>query len=118
MGRRGKETVNSLYGTRVAVLVGDFLFAQTSWGLAQLNDLEVIQLISKVIAEFANGEISQATSLFDCEVTLEHYLVKSFYKTASLMAATYQRQYLVKSTVRLKMRCFATENTWDLRSKL
>lgn len=39
--RRGKTTVNSLYGTRVAVLAGDFLFAQSSWFLANLDNLEV-----------------------------------------------------------------------------
>lgn len=37
----GKTTVNSLYGTRVAVLAGDFLFAQSSWYLANLDNLEV-----------------------------------------------------------------------------
>lgn len=86
--RRGKETVNSLYGTRVAVLVGDFLFAQSSWGLAQLDNLEVIKLISQVIADFADGEISQASLLFDCEITIQRYLQKSFFKTASLIAAS------------------------------
>ena len=39
--RRGRETVNSLFGTRVAVLAGDFLFAQSSWFLANLDNLEV-----------------------------------------------------------------------------
>lgn len=78
--RRGKDTVNSLYGTRVAVLVGDFLFAQSSWYLANLDNLEVIKLISQVIADFADGEISQAASLFDTEITLDQYLDKSFYK--------------------------------------
>ncbi|KAM0014677.1 putative all-trans-nonaprenyl-diphosphate synthase (geranylgeranyl-diphosphate specific) [Helianthus debilis subsp. tardiflorus] len=29
--RRGKEIVHQLYGTRVAVLAGDFMFAQSSW---------------------------------------------------------------------------------------
>ena len=51
--RRGKDTVNSLYGTRVAVLVGDFLFAQSSWYLANLDNLEVIKLISQVRARSA-----------------------------------------------------------------
>jgi hypothetical protein len=50
--------------------------------------VQVIKLISRVIADFANGEISQAGSLFDTEVTLEQYLDKSFYKTASLIAAS------------------------------
>ncbi|GAX84683.1 hypothetical protein CEUSTIGMA_g12104.t1 [Chlamydomonas eustigma] len=86
--RRGKATINSLYGTRVAVLAGDFLFAQSSWFLANLENIEVIKLISQVIADFANGEISQATSLFNTDITLQQYLDKSFYKTASLIAAS------------------------------
>merc|ERR1711906_82726 len=86
--RRGAETIHTLYGTRVAILAGDFLFAQSSWYLANLDNLEVIKLISQVIADFANGEISQAGSLFDCDVTLEQYMDKSFYKTASLIAAS------------------------------
>jgi all-trans-nonaprenyl-diphosphate synthase len=86
--RRGKETVNSLYGTRVAVLAGDFLFAQSSWFLANLDNMEVIKLISQVIADFADGEISQAASLFDTSIDLPRYLDKSFWKTASLIAAS------------------------------
>ncbi|KAL1563798.1 sporulation-specific protein 2 [Salvia divinorum] len=86
--RRGKETVHQLYGTRVAVLAGDFMFAQSSWYLANLENLEVIKLISQVIKDFASGEIKQASSLFDCDVHLDEYLIKSYYKTASLIAAS------------------------------
>ncbi|KAG6385395.1 hypothetical protein SASPL_154230 [Salvia splendens] len=84
----GKETVHQLYGTRVAVLAGDFMFAQSSWYLANLENLEVIKLISQVIKDFASGEIKQASSLFDCDVRLDEYLIKSYYKTASLIAAS------------------------------
>ncbi|XP_010684494.2 solanesyl diphosphate synthase 1, chloroplastic [Beta vulgaris subsp. vulgaris] len=86
--RRGKDTVHQLYGTRVAVLAGDFMFAQSSWYLANLENLEVIKLISQVIKDFASGEIKQASSLFDCDIQLEDYLIKSYYKTASLLAAS------------------------------
>ena len=86
--RRGKETIHTLYGTRVAILAGDFLFAQSSWFLANLDNLEVIKLISQVIADFADGEISQAGALFYCDLTLEEYLEKSHNKTASLIAAS------------------------------
>lgn len=86
--RRGNSTVHSLYGTRVAVLAGDFLFAQSSWFLANLNNLEVIKLISQVIADFADGEIAQAAAAFDTDISVEKYLDKSFYKTASLIAAS------------------------------
>lgn len=86
--RRGAPTVNRKFGTKVAVLVGDFLFAQSSWFLAKLDNLEVIKLISQVIADFANGEISQQQKVFDTSMTLEEYMDKNFYKTASLIAAS------------------------------
>jgi all-trans-nonaprenyl-diphosphate synthase len=44
----GKQTVHRMLGTRVAVLAGDFMFAQSSWYLANLDNLEVIKLISQV----------------------------------------------------------------------
>ena len=86
--RRGAETIHTLYGTRVAILAGDFLFAQSSWYLANLDNLEVIKLISQVIADFADGEISQAGALYNVDITLEEYLEKSHNKTASLIAAS------------------------------
>ncbi|CAK0783050.1 hypothetical protein CVIRNUC_006245 [Coccomyxa viridis] len=86
--RRGKMTVNSRFGAKVAVLAGDFLFAQSSWFLANLDNLEVIKLISQVIADFASGEISQQEYQFDTDITLQQYLDKSFYKTATLIAAS------------------------------
>jgi geranylgeranyl pyrophosphate synthase len=39
-------TVNSRFGTKVAVLAGDFLFAQSSWFLANLDNLEVSTALS------------------------------------------------------------------------
>ncbi|KAM0826583.1 hypothetical protein ACQ4PT_068788 [Festuca glaucescens] len=64
--RRGKETIHQLYGTRIAVLAGDFMFAQSSWFLANLENIEVIKLISQVIKDFASGEIKQQSTLCDC----------------------------------------------------
>lgn len=49
--------------------------------------LQVIKLISQVIADFANGEISQIGSLFNTQITMQQYLDKSYYKTATLIAA-------------------------------
>ncbi|MBF2098154.1 MAG: solanesyl diphosphate synthase [Gloeomargaritaceae cyanobacterium C42_A2020_066] len=86
--RRGVPTVHSYFGGQVAVLAGDFLFAQASWYLANLDNLEVVKLLSKVITDFAEGEIRQSLMAYDTSITLEDYLEKSFYKTASLMAGS------------------------------
>jgi len=45
--RRGVPTVHSLFDNRVAILAGDFLFAQSSWYLANLDNLEVVKLLSE-----------------------------------------------------------------------
>lgn len=90
----------------MAILAGDYLFAQSSWGLAQLDNLEVIKLISQVIADFANGEISQALRLFDTSVSMAAYMDKSYYKTASLIAASC-RGAAVFSEVRGRFFCRA-----------
>ena len=47
-----------------------------------------LQLQDQVIADFANGEISQQQKVFDTSITLEEYMDKNFYKTASLIAAS------------------------------
>ncbi|CAL4901616.1 unnamed protein product [Urochloa decumbens] len=60
--RRGKETIHQLYGTRVAVLAGDFMFAQSSWFLANLENIEVIKLISQVIKDFASASLIAAST--------------------------------------------------------
>ena len=84
--RRKVATVNSLFGNRVAVLAGDFLFAQSSWYLANLDNLQVVKLLSEVIRDFAEGEIQQGLSCFDTDINLKKYLQKSYLKTASLIA--------------------------------
>jgi all-trans-nonaprenyl-diphosphate synthase len=84
--RRGVPTVHSLFGNRIAVLAGDFLFAQSSWYLANLDNLEVVKLLSEVIMDLATGEIQQGLNRFDASTSIETYLKKSYYKTASLIA--------------------------------
>lgn len=84
--RRGVPTVHSSFGNRIAVLAGDFLFAQSSWYLANLDNLEVVKLLSQVIMDLAEGEIQQGLNRFSTDLSIEAYLEKSYYKTASLIA--------------------------------
>ena len=84
--RRGVPTVHSLFDNRIAVLAGDFLFAQSSWYLANLDNLEVVKLLSQVIMDLAEGEIQQGLNQFETDFSIEAYLEKSYYKTASLLA--------------------------------
>ena len=84
--RRGVETVHSRFNTRVAVLAGDFLFAQASWHLANLDNVNVVKLLSRVIMDLAEGEIKQNLNRYDSGQTFTKYINKSYCKTASLIA--------------------------------
>ena len=84
--RRGVDTVHSRFNTRVAVLAGDFLFAQASWHLANLDNVNVVKLLSRVIMDLAEGEIKQNLNRFDSGQSFSKYLNKSYCKTASLIA--------------------------------
>jgi all-trans-nonaprenyl-diphosphate synthase len=84
--RRGVPTVHTSFNNRVAVLAGDFLFAQASWYLANLDNLAVVKLLSEVIKDYAEGEIQQGLNRFDASLSIDAYLEKTYYKTASLLA--------------------------------
>ena len=88
--RRGVDTVHNLFDHRVAVLAGDFLFAQASWHLANLENLEVVKLLSRVIMDLADGEIKQGLYRYKSGQSFDIYLEKSYCKTASLIANSAQ----------------------------
>lgn len=96
--RRGSGTVNSKFSNKIAVLAGDFLFAQSSWYLANLNNLDVVKIISKIITDFAEGEVQQASTNFDTSVSIDSYINKSFHKTASLIAYSCKAAAILNNT--------------------
>ena len=98
--RRGSGTVNSKFSNKIAILAGDFLFAQSSWYLANLNNLEVVKIISKIITDFAEGEIQQALASFETSISIDNYINKSFHKTASLLAYSCKAAAILSNTNR------------------
>jgi len=87
--RRGKQTSHVRVGEWAAAFAGDFLFGSSSCMLADLDNMPTITLFAKVIADFGKGELVQAGRKFETDdYSLMAYLEKSFYKTASLVAAS------------------------------
>jgi len=84
--RRGGDAVHKLYSNKVAVLAGDFLLARASVLLARLNDVQVVEVMAMALDYLVQGEIVQAKSPPEKLLELEHYIKKSYYKTASLIA--------------------------------
>lgn len=85
--RRGKETVNKKWNDRLAVLLGDLLFAQASICLARIMNPVVVGIYGQVLGDLCAGEIRQMRHQFSTEVNWDSYIKKSIAKTASLFAA-------------------------------
>jgi all-trans-nonaprenyl-diphosphate synthase len=85
--RRGKQTVNRKWNDRLAVLLGDLLFAQASICLARIMNPVVVGIYGQVLGDLCAGEIRQMRQQYSVNVDWDAYIHKSFCKTASLFAA-------------------------------
>lgn len=86
--RRGKASVNVLWGQKKAILAGDYILSRASQMLARLQNEEVILVLSQVLLDLVQGEFMQMGSKEDENERFSHYIHKSFKKTASLIAYT------------------------------
>ncbi|XP_044149237.1 all trans-polyprenyl-diphosphate synthase PDSS1 isoform X3 [Bufo gargarizans] len=84
--RRGKKTVNQIWGERKAVLAGDYILSAASVALARIGNATVISVLSQVIEDLVRGEFLQLGSKENENERFAHYLEKTFKKTASLIA--------------------------------
>lgn len=84
--RRGRPTVNQVWGEERAVLLGDFVFARAGEFAADTGNLRVIKLFSQTLQTISGGEIVQADDAFKLEQTRRHYLERIAGKTASLFS--------------------------------
>jgi geranylgeranyl pyrophosphate synthase len=82
--RRGRPTVNDVWGEDKAILLGDYLFARAGEVCASTGNLRVIKLFSQTMATISIGELNQTFDAFNLEQTREHYLDRISKKTASL----------------------------------
>lgn len=93
LSRRGSASANFEFGNKMAVLAGDFMLARASVALARLRHLEVMELLSTVIANLVEGEFMQLKNTARDELspewseeTLGYYIQKTYLKTASLLS--------------------------------
>lgn len=84
--RRGIGSLNMVMGNKLSVLAGDFLLSRACVALAKLKNTEVVSLLATVVEHLVNGETMQMTNSLEQRRSMEYYLQKTFYKTASLIA--------------------------------
>ncbi len=85
--RRGQPTVNALFSHQIAVIMGDYLYSRAIIELVELDDLEPLQVMSRVTNEMTVGEMRElvAHDMLDYSEADYDELIRS--KTASLMSA-------------------------------
>ena len=57
--RRGKKTLNSIWGNQSSILVGDYLLSRCFEMMVEDGNLEILKLLSTTSAEISQGEVLQ-----------------------------------------------------------
>ncbi|KAL8468542.1 hypothetical protein ACS0TY_031665 [Phlomoides rotata] len=84
--RRGIGSLNYVMGNKLAVLAGDFLLSRACVALASLKNTEVVSLLAKVVEHLVTGETMQMSTTSEQRCSMEYYMQKTYYKTASLIS--------------------------------
>ena len=82
--RRGRPTINRMWGDDKAILLGDYLFAKAGESVSDTQSPRVIKLFSQTLGTISSGELNQILNAFNLEQTHEHYFQRISSKTASL----------------------------------
>lgn len=82
--RRGRATVNTVWGEETAILLGDYLFAKAGEFATDTGNLDVVRLFTRTLQIISSGEINQAHNAFNLAQTRQQYIRRIAAKTASL----------------------------------
>jgi heptaprenyl diphosphate synthase len=85
--RRGAPSANTNWSNSVAILVGDFLFAQASTIVADLGP-DAVRLQARTFARLVQGQIRETQGPDDPQSALDHYLRVVADKTGSLISTS------------------------------
>ena len=85
--RRGQPSVNSRWSNSVAILTGDFLFAQASRILADLGP-EAVRIQAETFNRLVAGQLAETIGPRPGQDPLDHYMDVITAKTGSLIATS------------------------------
>lgn len=85
--RRSLPSLNALYGNRIAILTGDYLFSLSLSNAAKTKNIEIIEQLSQLGCALSSGEIMQLQVQRNGVYDEENYLNIIKGKTASLFAS-------------------------------
>ena len=85
--RRGKKTINSIWGNQSSILIGDYLLSRCFEMMVEDGNLEVLKLLSSTSAKIAQGEVLQLQHKGEVDMLEETYFKIITAKTAELFSA-------------------------------
>ncbi len=85
--RRGRPTVNGLWSDQMAIIVGDYLYAQSMKILVEHKLEHAMGVLARVVSEMSCGEAMEFQHQHDLDVTEETYEELIRAKTGSLIGA-------------------------------
>ncbi len=85
--RRGAKSANARWDNSVAILTGDFLFAQASEVIADLGP-DAVRIQARTFARLVEGQIRETVGVRAGEDPLAHYLQVVADKTGSLISTS------------------------------
>ncbi len=85
--RRGAPSVNALWHSRTAVLVGDYIFARTYHSSLREGAWDLLAEVTRAIHEISEGELIQTEQSETLSITRPVYLDIIYKKTGSLIGA-------------------------------
>ncbi len=88
--RRGRNTVNAVWGNAASVLVGDYLLSRTFEMMVRTGNMRVMDLVSHTTTAIAEGEVLQLLNVHNPATTETRYLEVISRKTAILFSAATQ----------------------------
>lgn len=85
--RRGLPSINALYNSKIAVLVGDYLLAQGLLISVEKNKFNMLGIVSAAVKEIVKGELVQLQKTRKLDIKEKDYFRIISMKTATLISA-------------------------------
>lgn len=86
--RRGWPSINRIWKSKIAVLIGDYLFSNALSKMCDIDNWDALKVLSKTAKRLSRGEIMQVESATSKDLDEEGYFKMINDKTASLISAS------------------------------
>lgn len=85
--RRGRETTNHIWGNKISILVGDYIFTKYLQLMVEVGDIDIIELLIDIAPQMGSGEIQEFSNRYNANLTMSEYFDTIRAKTSLLFAA-------------------------------